>query len=153
MKKFETITTIDLLIEYIRSGKVKTDKTKSQGFPVYHDPCNYGRKAFRRFGHAYFDEPRWIMDQCYDNWAEMYPNRMNQICCGGGGGTLTTGYNEERIYYARKKIDQITRTGADTVVVPCHGCHGQFENIKKEYGMPDLKVKYLWESVAECMIV
>jgi Fe-S oxidoreductase len=78
---------------------------------------------------------------------------MNQICCGGGGGALVTGYNEERIFYARRKADQIRATGAGTLVVPCHSCHGQINSIKKEHGLESLEVKYLWELVADCMIV
>jgi Fe-S oxidoreductase len=78
---------------------------------------------------------------------------MNQICCGGGGGTLTTGYNDERIYYGRKKMQQIRSTGAQMVVVPCHSCHGQLNNIKDAYEMEGLQVKYLWELVADCLIL
>ena len=93
------------------------------------------------------------MDQCIKNWVDLYPNRMDQICCGGGGGALTTGYNEERVFYARKKIDQIKATGAKMLVVPCHSCHSQFNNIKEAYGLGDLKVMYLWELVADCLIL
>jgi len=78
---------------------------------------------------------------------------MDQFCCGGGGGTLTTGYNEERIFYGRKKMDQIKATYAQMVVVPCHSCHGQLNNIKTEYGMEGLEVKYLWELVADCLVL
>ncbi len=66
---------------------------------------------------------------------------------------MTTGYNTERIFYGRRKIEQIRATGADTVVVPCHSCHGQLNNIKAEHGMPDLNVKYLWELVADCLVI
>ena len=78
---------------------------------------------------------------------------MNQICCGGGGGALVTGYNEERTFYARRKAEQIRATGAGMLVVPCHSCHGQINSIKKDHGLEDLEVKYLWELVADCMIV
>ena len=54
---------------------------------------------------------------------------------------LTTGYNDERIAYGRKKMEQISATGAEMVVVPCHSCHGQLNNIKKEYGMENLTCK------------
>ena len=33
------------------------------------------------------------------------------------------------------KIDQIKASGAKMLIVPCHSGHGQFNNIKKEYGM------------------
>lgn len=123
------------------------------GLATYHDPCNYGQKAQKLFGHGFFNEPRWIMDQCLENWIDLYPTRMDQLCCGGGGGTMTTGYNQERVFYARKKIDQIKRTGAEMVVVPCHSCHGQIKTVAEAYGMPDLKVKYLWELVADILVV
>jgi len=141
------------LIQYIKEGKIKLDRTRFPELAAYHDPCNYGRKAKKRFGHGFFDEPRWIMDKCLENWVNLYPARMDQSCCGGGGGTLTTGYNQERVFYARKKMEQIKRTGAEIVVVPCHSCHGQIKAVADAYDMPDLNVKYLWELVADIMIV
>lgn len=143
----------DLLIKYIKEGRIKIDKSRFDILATYHDPCNYGRKAERLFGHGFFDEPRWILDQCMENWKDLYPEKMDQFCCGGGGGTLTTGYNQERIYYGRKKIEQIKATGAKMVVVPCHSCHGQLNNLKEEYDMQNLEVKYLWELVADCLII
>ncbi len=143
----------DLLIKYIKEGRIKLDKSRFKVLATYHDPCNYGRKAENIFGHAYYDEPRWILDQCMENWVDLYPTKENQLCCGGGGGTLTTGYNDERIAYGRKKMEQIRATGAEMVVVPCHSCHGQLNSIKKEYGMENLTVKYLWELVADCLIL
>jgi Fe-S oxidoreductase len=105
-----------------------------------------------KFGHGFFEEPRWILDQCMKDWVDLHPAKMDQICCGGGGGTLTTGYNEERIFYGRRKMEQIKATEASMVVIPCHSCHGQLSNIKGEYEMEDLEVKYLWELVADCLV-
>jgi Fe-S oxidoreductase len=143
----------DLLINYIRSGRIAIDRSRFKGLAAYHDPCNYGRKAQMRFGHGFFEEPRWILGQCVERWVDLYPNRMNQICCGGGGGALTTGYNDERIHYGRRKMEQLRALGADAVVVPCHSCHGQLENIKSHYGMDALEVKYLWEVVADALVI
>ena len=39
------------------------------------------------------------------------------------------------------------------IVVPCHSCHGQFNHVKSEYDFEDLEVKYLWELVADCLIL
>jgi len=107
----------------------------------------------KRFGHGFFEEPRWILSQCVEHWVDLYPNRQHQLCCGGGGGALTNGYNEERIAYGRRKMEQIAATGAQMVVVPCHSCHGQLNNLKGHYGMEDLQVKYLWELVADCLVL
>ena len=93
------------------------------------------------------------MDQCLENWVDLYPNQLHQTCCGGGGGAMTTGYNEERIFYGRRKMEQIRLTGAQMLVLPCHSCHGQINNIKENYDMQELTVKYLWELVADCLIV
>jgi Fe-S oxidoreductase len=106
-----------------------------------------------RFGHGYFEEPRWILSRCVEHWVELHPDRMHQTCCGGGGGTLTTGYNEERTHYGRRKMEQIRAVGAEMVAVPCHSCHGQLNAIKAAYGMGSLEVKYLWELVADGLVV
>lgn len=153
MEKIGTFTVFDLLIDYIKKERIRIDKNRFDVLATYHDPCNYGRKAEKLFGHGYFDEPRWILSQCLDNWVDLYPTQQLQICCGGGGGALTTGYNDERIYYGRRKMEQIRATGASMVVVPCHSCHGQLQNIKTQYGFEDLQVKYLWELVADCLIM
>ena len=153
MEKIGTFTVFDLLIDYIKQERIRIDKSRFDVLATYHDPCNYGRKAEKLFGHGYFDEPRWILSQCLDNWVDLYPTQQLQICCGGGGGALTTGYNDERIYYGRRKMEQIRATGASMVVVPCHSCHGQLQNIKTQYGFEDLQVKYLWELVADCLIM
>ena len=153
MEKIGTFTVFDLLTDYIKQERIRLDKSRFDVLATYHDPCNYGRKAEKLFGHGYFDEPRWILSQCLDNWVDLYPTQQLQICCGGGGGALTTGYNDERLYYGRRKMEQIRATGASMVVVPCHSCHGQLQNIKQHYGFEDLQVKYLWELVADCLIM
>jgi Fe-S oxidoreductase len=141
------------LQDYIRSGRIQLDRTRYPQPAAYHDPCNYGRKALKWFGHGYFEEPRWIMDQCLTDWVDLAPNRLYQTCCGGGGGTMTTGYDEERLYYGRRKIEQIKSAGVNMVVVPCHSCHGQINSLKTAHDMPDLQVKYLWEVVADILVL
>lgn len=143
-----------LMIDYIRSGRIKLDRQRFAGVrATYHDPCNYARKSEKYFGRGFYDEPRWIMDQCLEQWVELYPTREQQLCCGGGGGTLTNSYNAERIFYGRRKMEQIRLTGAQMVVTPCHGCHGQLAGIKEHYGLKALQVKYLWELVADCLVM
>lgn len=151
--RFGALTVFELLVEYIRSGRIRLDKTRITQRVAYHDPCNYGRKSAELFGYGYYEEPRWILDQCTSNWIDLFPNRGNQYCCGGGGGTLLTPYRDECIHYARKKMEQIRRSGAEMLVVPCHSCHGQIRAVAGAYGMPDLSVKYLWEVVADILII
>jgi Fe-S oxidoreductase len=94
-----------------------------------------------------------VLDQFVKDWVDLFPFKGNQYCCGGGGGTLLTPYKEERIGYGRHKIRQIRRTQAEIVVVPCHSCHGQIKSVLTEEGVTDIQVKYLWELVAEALIL
>lgn len=151
--RFGAVTVFDLLVEYIDSGRIIVDKTRITDRIAYHDPCNYGRKSEELFGHGYFDEPRWVLDQCAAEWVDLFPAKSNQYCCGGGGGTLLTPYRGERLYYGRKKIEQIKRVDAGIIAVPCHSCHGQIKAVLAENEMEDIKVKYLWEIVADTLAV
>jgi Fe-S oxidoreductase len=150
--RFGTFTVFDLLVDYIKSGRIRLDKNRINARVAYHDPCNYGRKSEELFGHGYYEEPRWVLDQCVQDWVDLYPSKGNQYCCGGGGGTLLTPYKEERISYGRHKIRQIQRSQAEIVVVPCHSCHGQIKSLLAEEGLKGLQVKYLWELVAEALV-
>lgn len=144
----------DLLLDYIQKGRIKLDKSKHPQLTTYHDPCNYGRKSEKAFGHGYYEEPRWIVQQCVENYVEMTPNRINNFCCGAGGGAWAMPYVEERIYYGRVKAKQIQDTRAELLIAPCHNCRDQImKSLRKEYDMMDLEVMYLWELVAESLVL
>ena len=62
-------------------------------------------------------------------------------------------YEKERIYYGRVKAKQIQDTKAKLVVAPCHNCRDQImKSLNKEYDL-GIEVKYLWELVADSLIV
>jgi dimethylglycine catabolism B len=151
--KYGAFTVFDLLVDYLKSGRIRVDKTLITQRAAYHDPCNYCRKSEEIFGHGYYEEPRWVLDQCVEDWIELFPSKANQYCCGGGGGTLLTPYKDERIHYGRKKIEQIRRCGAEMIILPCHSCHGQMKALLAEHDMDHIPVKYLWEVVADALIV
>lgn len=151
--KFDALTVFDLMVDYLKSGRIQVDKNRITKRVAYHDPCNYGRKSEEFFGHGFFEEPRWILDQCVSEWVDLYPFKANQYCCGGGGGTLLTPYKEERLHYGRRKIEQIKRAEAELIVLPCHSCHGQLKALLAENDMADIPVKYLWEVVADGLVV
>jgi len=151
--KFDALTVFDLMVDYLKSGRIQVDKNRITKRVAYHDPCNYGRKSEEFFGHGFFEEPRWILDQCVSEWVDLYPSKANQYCCGGGGGTLLTPYKEERLHYGRRKIEQIKRAEAELIVLPCHSCHGQLKALLAENDMADIPVKYLWEVVADGLVV
>jgi len=143
----------DLLKEYIETGRIKVDNSIHKERTTVHDPCNYGRKGAKVFGHGYFEEPRWITQQCCENFVETNPTKMNNYCCGAGGGAWAMPYSEERIFYGRVKAKQIKDSGAEMVIAPCHNCRDQImKSLNKEYDL-GVEVKYLWELVADSLIV
>jgi len=144
----------ELMIKYIKEGRLKIDREKFAGkLATVHDPCNYCRKSEKTFGHGYYDEIRWITDQICTDWVDTYSTRENNFCCGAGGGAWAMPYEKERLYYGRKKADQIKQTGAEIVVAPCHNCRDQImKGLPKEYGM-HYETFYLWELLAESIII
>jgi len=45
LKRFEIVTTFDLLVQYLKEGRIQVDKSVHPQLTTYHDPCNYGRKS------------------------------------------------------------------------------------------------------------
>ncbi|MBA7556614.1 hypothetical protein ES705_49329 [subsurface metagenome] len=89
---FKVISVIELIAEYIRSGRIKLDPSKNQKLVTLHDPCNLVRAG------GIIEEQRYILNKAVENFIEMTPNRVNNYCCGGGGGQLSMSeYNERRI--------------------------------------------------------
>ena len=151
---------MDLLEEYITSGRIKLDKTKIHHKVTVHDPCNYVRKSQMAFGDHMGDKTRWIVNQCIDPslFREMIDDPMNNLCCGAGGGAWAMPYDEERIAYGSMKAAQVKATGAEIVVAPCHNCRDQIlKGLGKEHkeGRMDMgnyqETLYLWELVANCL--
>lgn len=148
------VNIFELMIEYIKDGRVKIDPEKFAGKKTtVHDPCNYTRKAEKAIGKSYSDEIRWVTEQICDTVVETNPTAINNFCCGAGGGAWAMPYNEERIYYGRKKAEQIKECEAEIVVAPCHNCRDQImKSLTKEYDL-DIETFYLWELLAEAIIV
>lgn len=153
LKNFEVTSIFELLTGYINEGRIKIDPSRHRRITTYTDPCNYGRKSLKAFGHGYFEEPRAIIRKCAPNFVELYPNRAEDYCCGAGGGAWAMPFKEERVYYGRFKARQVQNSGASLVVTACHNCRDQImKSLRKEY---DLKVdvKYIWELVADSLVL
>jgi len=112
LKEFKICTLFDLLLNYIRDGRIRLDQTRHKQRAVYHDPCNYGRKSQKAFGRAYYEEGREITRACCAEMVDMEPNRETNYCCGAGGGAWAMPFAAERIYYGRMKARQITESEA-----------------------------------------
>jgi len=99
-----------LIIEgAIRLGIVNTTVT-------YHDPCDLGRNG------GIYDAPRKILKSIPGlTLVELENNHAQSICCGGGGNLEMADPNLSETL-AWKKIQEIQRTGAKTVVTSCQQC-------------------------------
>jgi Fe-S oxidoreductase len=125
LKEFRIATVFDLLLEYIQEGRIQLNKEVHKMAVAYHDPCNYGRKSLKAFGQAYFEEGRAIAKACCDDFRELNPNRNGAYCCGAGGGAWAMPFSAERVFYGRIKARQITESGAELIIAPCHNCRDQ----------------------------
>ena len=144
---FKVITVIELIAEYIRSGRIKLDPSKNTQRITLHDPCNLVRAG------GIIEEQRFILNNAVENFVEMTPNRENNYCCGGGGGQLAMSeYNERRVESGRIKADQIRATGAKIVATPCHNCIDQLTGLNLDYKL-GVEIKTIGEIVAEAIVL
>jgi Fe-S oxidoreductase len=144
---FPVRTSVELLAEYIASGRIRVDKIMRNETVTLHDPCHLVRNG------GVIDEQRYILSKIVDNFVEMNPHGVDNLCCGGGGGQLSMSeYNERRMKIGALKAHQIMKTGASVVVTPCHNCVDQLLQLNAFYKL-NIKIKTLAEVVADALIV
>lgn len=153
LNKFKIYSVFDLLLEYLNTEKITLSQDVHPEKATYHDPCNYGRKSEKAFGHGYYEEGRIITKACCPDFEDMEPNREFNYCCGAGGGAWAMPYGAERIFYGRIKARQVEDTEAKLVIAPCHNCRDQLmKSLNKEFDL-GIEVKYLWELVADSLVM
>ncbi len=144
---FNTITSVELLAEYVRDGKITLDKKKNQEVMTLHDPCNLVREG------GVIDEQRFVLSHAASTLVEMTPHGVDNFCCGGGGGQLSMSeYGDRRMKIAEIKADQIRKTSASTVVTPCHNCVDQLIQINNKFKL-GVNIKTLAEVVADALVL
>lgn len=144
---FEVETSVELLAAYLREGRIKVDPQKIQDPVTIHDPCNLARSG------GVWKEQRYIVGRCTQNFVEMSPYGIDNLCCGGGGGQLAMSeYNERRMKIGELKAEQIRKTGAKIVVTPCHNCVDQLMQLNVTFKL-GVQIKTLAEIVADALIL
>lgn len=144
---FDVLTSVELIADYIREGRIVLDKTRNGKTVTMHDPCNLVRSG------GIIEEQRFILRESVMDFVEMTPHGVDNYCCGGGGGQLAMSeYNERRMKIAEVKADQIRRTGAKIVVTPCHNCVDQLSQINFYYKL-GVEIKTIAEIVADALVV
>lgn len=145
----EVVHSVKVFYEYLRDGRIKIDPEKMLEEPVtYQDPCNVSRNG------GLWEEGRMLVSYLARDFRDMTPNRDHNHCCGGGGGYIPMGpeFKKRRMISGKVKAEQIRATGAKTVIVPCHNCYDQINDLNKEYNL-GVKVVSFKEVICEAMII
>lgn len=144
---YEVYHHTEFMAELIKSGKIKLQPGNGAKI-TFHDSCYLGRY------NDIYEEPRFIMNQVYQNGLIEIPNRNQQkgFCCGAGGGRMwldeTIG---KRIYQMR--TEQIIETGAQTAISACPYCLTMITDGIKDKELTDqLKVMDIAEMVEEKIV-
>ena len=144
---FPVSSVIEVIGEYIRSGRIRLDRSRNQDRVTLHDPCNLVRAG------GIIDEQRFVLRQAVSDFVEMTPNRQDNFCCGGGGGQLSMSeYRDRRVDAGKIKADQIRRTGARVVATPCHNCIDQLIELNQVYDL-NVQIKTVAEIVADAVVL
>jgi heterodisulfide reductase subunit D len=138
----EMLHTSQYIRELVRTGAVRFKRTAMT--VAYHDPCDLGRNA------GVFDEPREVLKAIPGlTLVELENNRMKSVCCGGGGNVEMVD-PDLTAAVAQKKIEEIGRTGAKTVVTSCQQCVRTIKGRARRQKL-DLQVLDLNELVFQTM--
>jgi len=137
---------IEFYHELFQKGKLAVAKKYDK--PVtFHDPCNIVR------GRGLHEKAREVVRATCSELIEMHPNREHNYCCSAGGGVINCGppHKMTRIDGNRVKAEQLFAAkarGAQTVIAPCHNCHGGLEDIIHHYGL-GMDLKFLSDIIYE----
>jgi Fe-S oxidoreductase len=146
-RPFEIRSFLELMEDYFQDGRLQVDPDRHPDPVTLHDPCNLVRNG------GVIEPQRAILRRSVRNFVEMTPNRAENFCCGGGGGQLAMSrYKSKRIDAGGIKAEQIRRTGAKTVVAPCHNCIDQLMELNREYEL-DVAIKTVAEIVADALVL
>jgi Fe-S oxidoreductase len=141
------ITAVELIKEYIDSGRIRLDKSLNSEPVTIHDPCNLIRNG------GLFKTLRYVLHASCSNIIEMDPYGNDNHCCGGGGGQLAMSeYNERRLGIGKIKADQISKSSAKIVITPCHNCVDQLLQLNHTYKL-NVKIMTVAEIVANALIL
>jgi len=73
----------EVVADWVKQGRIRLDPSRNKEPVTYHDPCNQARSG------GIVNEPRYLLRHAVEDFREMSPSGVDNICCGGGGGALT----------------------------------------------------------------
>jgi Fe-S oxidoreductase len=131
---FKVIHYTQFLADLIKQGKLKlTNELNSK--ITYHDPCYLGR-----YNNVYLEPRRILQSIPKVKLEEMERSHGTSFCCGGGGGLMWIEEQPGTTKINQMRLEDVIKTGADTVVTSCPYCLQMFEESIDHQGIKD-KVK------------
>ena len=122
--------------------------SKVEGPVTVQDPCNIVR------GRGLHEKLRWIMNELCEDFREVDPRFEHNYCCNAGGGLINCGppWKQSRMLSNRVKAEQLSDTGAEICITPCHNCFDQVNDLSEAYdlGVSAISLK---EIIVESMVV
>ena len=119
---FEVMTVSEYFGRQIMEGKLRLKKIPGNKVVTLHDPCKVGRHG------GVFDEARAVIKELGLELHETESNRELNFCCGGGAGNFLINSAEPvRLLGFKNKMNEVNKTGAESLVVSCGSCRLNFE--------------------------
>lgn len=138
----ELLHATQLIEKLVQDGAIAFKEMNTK--VTYHDPCDLGRHG------GVFEAPRQILRAIPGvELVELENNRAGSVCCGGGGNVEMADANLSGSV-AQKKIEEIERTGADTVVTSCQQCVRTIQSRARRQKR-DLRVMDITDLVVQSM--
>jgi Fe-S oxidoreductase len=150
-------SSLTLLNDVIKSGRLKLDPARNDFHVTLHDPCNMVRLM------GIVKPQREIIRAICPKFREMTPHGVENYCCGGGSGFAimpNTNFPDWRhIVAGRAKLRQILDVFSDVidpenrkyVCAPCSNCKGQIRELFAAYGVFE-KCNILYGGLVELIV-
>ncbi len=143
---FKVVHYTQLIADLIRQGKLKLTNELNSTL-TYHDPCYLGR-----YNSVYLEPRRILQAIPKTKLEEMERSRNTGFCCGGGGGLMWIEEQPGTTKINQMRIEDVLKTGAETVVTACPYCLQMFEESIEQKDIKDsLKARDLVELVEASM--
>jgi Fe-S oxidoreductase/nitrate reductase gamma subunit len=143
---FKVVHYTQLIADLIRQGKLKLTRELNSKL-TYQDPCYLGR-----YNKVYLEPRRILRAIPKTRLKEMGRSRDTSFCCGGGGGHMWIEEQPGTPKINQMRLEDVLKTGAETVVTACPYCLQMFEESIEHKEMKDsLKARDLVEIVEAAM--
>ncbi len=140
--RFEVIHLMELLAKLRAEGRLPLAGKHDQRV-TFHDPCQIIRRG------GIDQEPRDLLNEITEDFAEMPDAGIWNWCCGGGGGVSAVDEAEHlRTKVFSRKMCQLDEVHPEQLVTACANCRNIIEEGLEAYNK-DIEVIGLTELVAE----